>query len=97
LTPRAARCILRLAVPNPNLEVKAWGGLVLHDIHTRALRRATEILGGEDKLRTFLGATELDYSAWLNEKELPRNIFLRLVDVITDEDVRRVAGAAARR
>ena len=70
---------------------------MLHDIHTRALRRATEILGGEDKLRTFLGASELDFSAWLNEKELPRNIFLRLVDVITDEDVRRVAGAAARR
>jgi hypothetical protein len=69
---------------------------VLHDIHTRALKRATEILGGEDKLRIFLGATELDFSAWLNEKELPRNIFLRLVDVITDEDVRRVAGVVRR-
>jgi hypothetical protein len=69
---------------------------VLHDIHTRALKRATEILGGEDKLRIFLGASELDFSAWLNEKELPRNIFLRLVDVITDEEVRRVAGVARR-
>ena len=69
---------------------------MLHDIHTRALKRATEILGGEDKLRIFLGATELDFSAWLNEKELPRNIFLRLVDVITDEDVRRVAGVVRR-
>jgi hypothetical protein len=78
------------------VEVKAWGGLVLHDIHTRALKRATEILGGEDKLRIFLGATELDFSAWLNEKELPRNIFLRLVDVITDEDVRRLAGVVRR-
>ena len=69
---------------------------MLHDIHTRALKRATEILGGEDKLRIFLGATELDFSAWLNEKELPRNIFLRLVDVITDEDVRRLAGVVRR-
>ena len=69
---------------------------MLHDIHTRALKRATEILGGEDKLRIFLGATELDFSAWLNEKELPRNIFLRLVDVITDEDVRRLAGVSRR-
>jgi len=69
---------------------------VLHDIHTRALKRATEILGGEDKLRTFLGATEIDYSAWMGEKELPRNIFLRLVDIITDEEVRRVAGVVRR-
>jgi hypothetical protein len=67
---------------------------VLHDIHSRALRRAAEILGGEEKLRTFLGATEVDYTSWIGQKELPRNIFLRLVDVITDEDVRRVAGSA---
>lgn len=67
---------------------------MLHDIHSRALRRAAEILGGEEKLRTFLGATEIDYTSWIAQKELPRNIFLRLVDVITDEDVRRVAGSA---
>lgn len=67
---------------------------MLHDIHSRALRRAAEILGGEERLRTFLGATEVDYTSWISQKELPRNIFLRLVDVITDEDVRRVAGAA---
>jgi hypothetical protein len=64
---------------------------VLHDIHTRALKRAAELLGGEEKLRTFLGASEQDYSTWIGQHELPRNIFLRLVDVITDEDVRRVA------
>ena len=64
---------------------------MLHDIHTRALKRAAEILGSEEKLRTFLGASELDLSAWESQHELPRNIFLRLVDLITDEDVRRVA------
>ena len=65
---------------------------MLHDIHTRALKRAAEILGSEEKLRTFLGASELDFSAWEGQRELPRNIFLRLVDLITDEDVRRLAG-----
>ncbi|HZE61858.1 MAG TPA: hypothetical protein VE085_15040 [Burkholderiales bacterium] len=69
---------------------------MLHDIHTRALKRAAEILGGDEKLRTFLGATELDFSTWLGQQELPRNIFLRLVDVITDEEVRRVAGVVRR-
>lgn len=69
---------------------------MLHDIHTRALKRAAEILGGEDKLMIFLGASELDYTTWVSQHELPRNIFLRLVDLITDDDVRRVAAAAHR-
>ncbi|TMG81176.1 MAG: hypothetical protein E6H77_01220 [Betaproteobacteria bacterium] len=69
---------------------------MLHDIHTRALRRAAKILGGEDNLRTHLGATEIDYSSWLGQKELPRNIFLRLVDIITDEEVRQVTSYARR-
>ena len=70
---------------------------MLHEIHTRALRRAAHILGGEEKLRTHLGATEIDYSGWLGQKELPRNIFLRLVDIITEEEVRNVKAYAARR
>jgi hypothetical protein len=69
---------------------------VLHDIHTRALRRASLILGGEDRLRAHLGATEIDFSSWLNQKELPRNIFLRLVDIITEEEVRQVTSYARR-
>ena len=69
---------------------------MLHDIHTRALRRAAQILGGQDELRAHLGATEFDFSSWLNQKELPRNIFLRLVDIITDEEVRQVRGYARR-
>ncbi len=66
---------------------------MLHDIHTRALKRATEILGGEDKLMIFLGASANDYSTWMSQHELPRNIFLRLVDLITDDEVRRVAAS----
>ena len=69
---------------------------MLHDIHTRALKRAAEILGGEDKLMIFLGASENDYFSWVSQHELPRNIFLRLVDLITDDDVRRVAAAPHR-
>jgi len=69
---------------------------VLHDIHTRALRRAAAILGGEERLRLHLGATEVDYSSWLSQKELPRNVFLRLVDIITDEEVRQVTSYARR-
>jgi hypothetical protein len=69
---------------------------VLHDIHNRALRRAAQILGGEDQLRLHLGASETDFSSWLGSRELPRNIFLRLVDIITDEEVRNVKAYASR-
>ena len=69
---------------------------MLHDIHHRALRRATQILGGEEQLRLHLGATEIDFSSWSGLQELPRNIFLRLVDIITDEEVRQVRSYARR-
>jgi hypothetical protein len=60
------------------------------------LRRAALILGGEERLRAHLGASETDFSSWTSQKELPRNIFLRLVDIITDEEVRQVSGYARR-
>ena len=66
------------------------GGFVHHEIHRRALRRAAEILGGDEELRLHLGATEGDFATWNGALELPRSIFLRLVDIITDEEVRQV-------
>jgi hypothetical protein len=69
---------------------------MLHDIHDRALRRAAQILGGEEKLRLHLGATEIDFTSWAGQQELPRNIFLRLVDIITEEEVRQVTTYARR-
>ena len=69
---------------------------MLHDIHNRALRGAVRVLGGEEQLRLHLGATETDFSSWAGLQELPRNIFLRLVDIITDEEVRQVRSYARR-
>jgi DNA-binding transcriptional regulator YiaG len=67
---------------------------VLQTIHTRALRRAQEILGGNERLRDYLGVSEGDLSAWTQQCELPQTIFLRLVDLITQEEVRSVARAS---
>ena len=69
---------------------------MLHDIHERALRRAAKILGGEEQLRTYRGASEVDLSAWAGQGELPRKVFLRLVDLITEEDVRTVQAVSRR-
>lgn len=63
---------------------------MLQDIHKRALRRAAEILGGNEQLRLHLGAAEAEFSSWATRRELPRDIFLRLVDIITEEEVRSI-------
>ncbi len=63
---------------------------MLQDIHRRALQRAATILGGNEQLRLHLGASEPDFASWPTRRELPRDIFLRLVDIITEEEVRTV-------
>ena len=63
---------------------------MLQDIHQRALRRAAEILGGNERLRLHLEASEVEFSSWTGRRELPRDVFLRLVDIITEEEVRTI-------
>ena len=69
---------------------------MLHDIHIRALRCATQILGGEEELRLYLQASEGDFSTWMGQTELPKPVFLRLVDIITREEARPAKGSRAR-
>jgi hypothetical protein len=73
------------------------GGNVLHNIHQRALERAAAILGGNEQLRLHLGASEIEFASWPGKRELPRDIFLRLVDIITEEEVRTVQSYRAPR
>ena len=61
---------------------------MLNDIHTRALRCAAARVGGDEQLRLHLGASEGDFSTWAALPELPRSVFLRLVDIITGEETR---------
>jgi hypothetical protein len=69
---------------------KPEGEVVLQDIHKRALRRAAEIIGGNEELRLHLGVSEADFVGWFGKRDLPRDIFLHLVDIITEEQVRDV-------
>jgi len=69
---------------------------VLNDIHVRALRCAGQVLGGQEQLRLHLGASEVDFSSWTAQAELPRNVFLRLVDIITGEEGRKPHGNGRR-
>ena len=70
---------------------------MLQDIHKRALRRAAEIVGGNEKLLIYLGISAEEAAAWAGKRELPRDIFLRLVDIITEEEVRSVRALSRRK
>jgi DNA-binding transcriptional regulator YiaG len=58
---------------------------MLQDIHKRALRRAAEVIGGNEKLRVYLGVSEAEFVSWAVRRDLPSDIFLHLVDIITKE------------
>ena len=61
---------------------------MLQEFHRRALQRAAAILGGKEQLRAHLGVSEAQFAAWPGRRELPRDVFLRLVDIITEDEVR---------
>jgi hypothetical protein len=55
-------------------------------VYSRALRRAAELLGGREKLAKILQVPAVELDKWLAEREKPpRDVFLRVVDLILDE------------
>jgi len=55
-------------------------------VYSRALRRAAELLGGREKLVKLLQIPAADLDSWIADRaKPPRDIFLRVVDIILDE------------
>jgi len=55
-------------------------------IYSRALQRASELMGGRDELAKFLGVPATDVQKWISGgARPPQSIFLRVVDYIIDE------------
>jgi hypothetical protein len=55
-------------------------------VHSRAVLRAAELLGGRDKLARVLRVPKADIDKWISgEAKPPREVFLRVVDLILDE------------
>ena len=60
--------------------------LVAPSVHIRALQKAVEISGGREALAEHLGVKVAEIEKWLSAKiEIPRETFLRIVDIIIDE------------
>ena len=55
-------------------------------VYSRALLRAAELLGGREKLARVLRVPESEIDKWIGgETKPPREVFLRVVDLILDE------------
>jgi len=55
-------------------------------VYSRALQKAAELCGGRDKLCRVLQLPKADVDRWIaDEAKPPRDIFLRVVDLILDE------------
>jgi hypothetical protein len=59
---------------------------VATSVPIRALQKAAELAGGRKRLAERLGVKGAEIEKWLAGKEaLPRDLFLRVVDLIIDE------------
>jgi hypothetical protein len=63
-------------------------------VHARALKRAAVIRGGEDILRAELNAQPDLFERWKDgREEMPPEVFLRIVDIIVEKEVRTLTRA----
>ena len=61
-------------------------GRVTASVYSRALLRAAELVGGRDKLARVLRVPLSELDKWIaGEAKPPREVFLRVVDLILDE------------
>ena len=60
------------------------------DVQPRLLERAQEIAGGRSALRNVLRASESELRSWMESRaKLPDGVFLKVVDLIYQDDVAR--------
>ncbi len=63
-------------------------------VYTRTLSHAARIAGGEQQLAALLGASATQLAEWLRGAEqIPADVFLKAVDLLMAQDVRRCASA----
>ena len=58
------------------------------NVHARAMRRAAQILGGVEALRAHLQVSMTQLRGWMSgEARPPDSVFLRVVDLLSDEEL----------
>jgi hypothetical protein len=61
------------------------------DVRTAAVRRASELLGGQRNTRKYFGVSTFALSLWLaGAQPPPTEIFLKAVDIIVGQEVKEL-------
>jgi hypothetical protein len=57
----------------------------MSDVYPRAVRKAAELAGGSDKLARVLQVPAEEIEKWMaGDGQPPRDVFLRVVDIIVE-------------
>jgi len=69
--------------------------IVAASVYSRAIQKAADLLGGRDRLAKVLLVPIADIDKWIADKaKPPREVFLRVVDIVLDESGGAGAGEA---
>lgn len=61
-------------------------------IQTRVIRRAAELMGGEEELAQLLNVVPSHLALWISGEALPPDdVFLKVADIITGQGVQKLA------
>ncbi|HZQ75524.1 MAG TPA: hypothetical protein VFB08_21640 [Burkholderiales bacterium] len=61
------------------------------NVYARTLKRAAQIVGGEDRLAALLKVTPSNLASWIHGIGTPpANVFLEAVDLVTADGVSRL-------
>lgn len=58
---------------------------VADNVYSRAMRKAVALHEGKEKLARFLNVSVADIERWMVGEAPPRDIFLRVIDIILDD------------
>jgi hypothetical protein len=63
-------------------------------VHSETLRRASEIIGDDDKLAEALGVSPQQLAEWKSaQKPVPEEVFLKCVDIVVSDTIRVQGGS----
>jgi hypothetical protein len=78
--------------------MEAKGGHTMPTVHARTVRRAAEIVGAVEALAAQLNVQYELIREWMEGNlPVPQNLFLRCVDIVNADQLRKIGGADSER
>jgi DNA-binding transcriptional regulator YdaS (Cro superfamily) len=74
----------------------SWGRATVPTVYIRTLKRAAELVGGEEALARLLKVAPSHLALWIRGAvSPPGDIFLRAADIVSEHDLKQLSGTQA--